>query len=174
MGSDWIGPCPAGCAQHDGFVITPAKRLFLCRPSGATGDAVDMVQHVRGYDKLDALKEVTGRLPARAGGPPPPQDLTQRGDPEGPPAAADRARSLWQEEAIEAVLKRAQPIAGTHAEAYLIARCGSAPARRLTADLKFVPDLDYWNGRRSSRPYRQWWRSSATPPAIRSASTRPT
>ena len=147
-GHDWIGPCPAGCAKRDGFIVTPAKHLFLCRPSGATGDAVDMVMHVRGSDKLDALKEVTGRLPARAGGPAPSSDLTQRGDPESPPAAADRAKSLWHEEGIDTILKRARPIAGTHAEAYLAARCGSVPARRVTADLKFVPDLDYWNGRR--------------------------
>jgi hypothetical protein len=148
-GADWIGPCPAGCAQHDGFVISPAKRLFLCRPSGATGDAVDMVQHVRGCDKLDALREVTGRLPARTGGSPPSQGPTPRGEPENPTAAAEaRAQSVWREEGIETILKRARPIAGTHAESYLAARCGSVPARRLTADLKFVSDLDYWSGRR--------------------------
>ena len=147
-GADWIGPCPAGCAQHDGFVVSPAKHLFLCRPSGATGDAVDMVQHVRGCDKLDALLEVTGRLPARTGGPPPPPDLPPADLARHVAAAEARAKSLWHEEAIDAVLKRARPIAGTHAEAYLRARCGSVPPHRLTADLKFVSDLDYWSGRR--------------------------
>ena len=64
-GHDFTGPCPLGCATRDGFVITPKKRLFLCRPSGACGDAIDMVEHVLGCSKVEALAYVTGREPAR-------------------------------------------------------------------------------------------------------------
>jgi hypothetical protein len=42
QGPSWIGPCPLGCARKDGFVVTPAKQAFICRPSGKFGDAVDM------------------------------------------------------------------------------------------------------------------------------------
>ena len=50
-GPHWSGPCPRGCARHDGFIITPAKTIFLCRPSGATGDAVNMAEHVLGISR---------------------------------------------------------------------------------------------------------------------------
>jgi len=132
--SDWVGACPLGCAQHDGLIVTPSKGLFFCRPSGATGDAVDMVVHVQGCDKLDALEFVTGKRPAQSppDDPPPPKD------------AAARKKEQSDEEAIDAVLKRAKPIKGTHAEAYLRAR-GIDPQPKLTKDLLFVPDLAYWN-----------------------------
>jgi hypothetical protein len=61
VGPDWIGPCPLGCAKHDGFIITPSKGIFLCRPSKATGDVVDMAIHVQGVSKADALAFVLGR-----------------------------------------------------------------------------------------------------------------
>jgi RecA-family ATPase len=129
-GANWIGPCPAGCATRDGFIVTPGKGLFLCRPSGATGDAVDMVVHAQDCDKAAAIEFLTGKRP----GPPPPED----------PAKAARAKKLADEAAIKAILKRATPIEGTHAEAYLHAR-GVDPPERLTKDLYFVPDLAYWN-----------------------------
>ena len=74
-GHDWTGPCPRGCARQDGFIVTPSKRLFFCRPSGAKGDAVDMVEHVKGLSKADALAYVVGKAdltpqtPAAAKGP---------------------------------------------------------------------------------------------------------
>ena len=65
-GQHWIGPCPLGCAREDGFVVSQAKG-FLCRPSGAKGDAVDMVEHVKGLSKAEALAFVTGKpLPRKA------------------------------------------------------------------------------------------------------------
>jgi hypothetical protein len=131
-GVDWVGPCPAGCAKLDGFVVTPSKGLFLCRPSGATGDAVDMTMHVKGGDKAQALAFVTGRAP--------PRPINRV-----PADAATRAKSLRDRAAIDAIVKRAVPIAGTHAEAYLCER-GLTPQRRLTADLMFVADLEYWAG----------------------------
>jgi DNA primase len=66
-GSDWIGPCPIGCAREDGFVVNQEKG-FLCRPSGAHGDAVDMVEHVLGCAKVDALEFITGKRPGEKDG----------------------------------------------------------------------------------------------------------
>jgi putative DNA primase/helicase len=59
-GPHWTGPCPRGCAHKDGFIVTPSKRLFFCRPSGATGDAVDMVEHALGVSRKEALAYVLG------------------------------------------------------------------------------------------------------------------
>ena len=28
-GRNWIGPCPAGCASADGFIVTPRDRVFF-------------------------------------------------------------------------------------------------------------------------------------------------
>lgn len=151
-GSDWTSGCPAGCASSDGFVITPAKGIFLCRPSGESGDVVDMVVHAQGCTKAQALEFVTGRdLPGTEESP---EDRRAREAKRAQlqAAAAKRreqeeraaaARLMRDEEAIAGVMARAVPIQGTHVEAYLRAR-GLTPAKRLTGDLRFVSELDYW------------------------------
>ena len=142
-GPDWVGPCPAGCADDDGFVVTPQKHIFLCRPSGATGDAVDMVEHAKGLAKREALEFVTGRrAPERANGEEPVDDTIDRLPPETPPATAGSGGKRVAS-AIDRLIKRAKPIGGTYGEDYLRAR-GLSPHRRLVIDLLFVPDLDYW------------------------------
>ena len=60
LGRYLVGPCPLGCASSAGFIVNPGKRLFFCRPSDAKGDAVDMVEHVRGCSKVDALRYIVG------------------------------------------------------------------------------------------------------------------
>lgn len=147
-GPDWVGPCSAGCADDNGFVVTPSKHIFLCRPSGATGDAVDMVEHAKGYAKREALEFVTGRdlprsaSPAAADGDVDGDDTIDRLPPETPPAAAGSGGKRTTS-AIDALIKRAKPIAGTYAEDYLRGR-GLFPQKRLLIDLLFVPDLDFW------------------------------
>jgi hypothetical protein len=59
-------------------------------------------------------------------------------------AAEEAAKRQRGEEAIADILRRAVPIAGTHAEAYLRETRGLAPAANLTIDLLFVKDLPYW------------------------------
>ena len=59
-GRHWIGPCPAGCATRDGFVVTPKAQKFLCRPAKEGGGAVSMVMHVQGCSKEDAVKFIRG------------------------------------------------------------------------------------------------------------------
>ena len=60
-GADWIGACPNGCAKTDGFIVTPGKGIFLCRPSKATGDVIKMVAHVKGYSAIEAAEWITGQ-----------------------------------------------------------------------------------------------------------------
>jgi hypothetical protein len=51
---EWQGPCPA-CGGR--LIVDGAKRAFNCRPSGAEGDVVAMVKHVRKLDySLDAVE----------------------------------------------------------------------------------------------------------------------
>jgi Toprim domain-containing protein/CHC2-type zinc finger protein len=59
-GPHFVGACPAGCAKKDGFIVTPEKRIFLCRPSGAAGDVIAMVQHALGTDFAGAIEFLTG------------------------------------------------------------------------------------------------------------------
>jgi putative DNA primase/helicase len=55
-----IGACPIGHASSDGFVVNPGRHLFYCRPSKEGGDAIAMVQHVKGCTKVEALAFITG------------------------------------------------------------------------------------------------------------------
>lgn len=110
---EMAGPCPA-CGGVDRFSINPAKGVFNCRGSGG-GDVIAMVRHCLGLDFRAACEWVTGEragahryesrprraivdAPRRPG-------VAARVDPD--PVALD----LWH---------RAQPIAGTLAERYLV------------------------------------------------------
>jgi hypothetical protein len=54
------GPCPC-CGGTDRFAVNGRKNLWLCRASGAGGDAIALAQHVKGLDFLGACEEVLGR-----------------------------------------------------------------------------------------------------------------
>jgi putative DNA primase/helicase len=64
-GRHWIGACPKGCASADGFVVTPDKQKFFCRPSREGGGAVSLIMHVRGCSKEDAVAFLNGKPFAR-------------------------------------------------------------------------------------------------------------
>jgi hypothetical protein len=92
-GHHWIGPCPLGCASTDGFVVTPSKRLFYCRPSGAGGDALDMVMHVKNVSPSEALEYITGQRTARKNDAYPQKPRRETTSPAPtPPSAAGPAR----------------------------------------------------------------------------------
>lgn len=115
-GVDWIGACPLGCARHDGFVVTPSKGIFLCRPSEATGDAVDMVEHVLGIARTDALAFVLQRdLPGSPyrGAPSP------RVAPKPIPPLDDDFWSERRRRMARAYTREIVPLIGTPGEAYL-------------------------------------------------------
>lgn len=154
-GPDLVGHCPLGCTTHgDGFIVTPKKGIFLCRPSGSTGDVIEMTKHLLGCGFAEALEAITGeQRPDRS------RDETAEQRARREAAALEReaaaqarqaeeertaaAKQRRDEDAVGAILARAIPIAGTGAEAYLRAR-GLNPARRLLGDLRFVAELDYW------------------------------
>lgn len=108
QGREWIGACPS-CGGVDRFSINPAKGVFNCRGSGG-GDAITLVQHALGKPFLESCRWITGKAIGPAAGPrhvgifdgkrrlPPPVDPS--------PVALD----FW---------RRAVPIEGTPAEAYL-------------------------------------------------------
>lgn len=154
-GPDHVGHCPGGCTNNgDGFVVTPKKGIFLCRPSGESGDVVDMVCHVQGCGKVEALEFVTGRDRPAGAREESAEDREKREQRNRGREAANAKRAAEaeraadakrraDEEAVADVLARAKPIADTHAWAYLNGR-GLRPAKRLCGDLRFVGDLDYW------------------------------
>ena len=175
-GADWRGPCPNGCAKTDGFVVSPKKGIFLCRPSGASGDIVDMVEHVRGQGKRNALEFVIGRSlpPSLSDDPPPPNDAAARAKKrqddesseernarqrmdaqrlsdfrhrEEEQRQIEEAKTKKNEEKIDAILERAvAALESDKGKAYFKAR-GLNPRPRLCRDIRFVPDLDYWGAR---------------------------
>ena len=111
IGPRWVGPCPSPsrCAHRDGFVVSKDKG-FLCRPSGARGDSVDLVMHVKGFtDVADALEYITGRRPPRKGNapeqrpaqtPPPPERPAVERNAEKPApyiTTTNDALKLWRQ-----------------------------------------------------------------------------
>jgi hypothetical protein len=153
-GGDLVGRCPAGCAKRDGFVVTKAKRIFLCRPSGESGDVVKMVEHCLDLDFASACEWVNGRARPDRSRDESPEEAAVRAERrarrefERQIAEALEAREAEEkrhreEEAIADVLERSQPILGTQGEAYLIER-GAAPPARCLKDVLYCPELDYW------------------------------
>lgn len=151
VGAELVGHCPAGCTKNgDGFAVGPRKGVFLCRPSGAGGDAIALVQHLDACDFLAACETLTGR-------PPPGRDAAEseaeRAARERDLAAraerrrAEEARRERQErdfreaerKACWAMWRRAErDLAGTPVEAYLRLRALQLPPPG--AHLRYAPD----------------------------------
>jgi hypothetical protein len=112
-GPSWIGPCPSGCAHKDGFIVNKDKG-FLCRPSGARGDAVDMVMHVKGFtDVADALEYITGEKPPRK------EDAQEQKPAQAPPPVE------WP--AVERNVEKSEPYLTTTKDALKLWREGVDP-----------------------------------------------
>jgi hypothetical protein len=152
-GVEWIGPCPA-CGGTDRFAINTRKRVFNCRGAEG-GDTIAMVEHITGCAFIEAVEQITGSTrPDRSRDEKPEERAARlKRNAERNLAntrlaednrKAEEARARADEQAVHQVLERAVPIAGTHAEAYMIEGRGLTPSKRLTQDLKFVADLDYW------------------------------
>ena len=152
-GVEWIGPCPA-CGGTDRFAINTRKRVFNCRGAEG-GDTIAMVEHITGCSFIEAVEQVTNTpRPDRSRDEKPEErsarlkrnaernlGAQQRVEEE---RKAEAARARADEQAVHQVLERAVPIWDTHAEAYMRDGRGLTPSKRLTQDLRFVPDLDYW------------------------------
>lgn len=158
QGHELVGPCP-GCGGEDRFSINPAKRVWNCgHRSGAGGDVIALVGHVRGLDPKNGGDFV--RICEEINGAPPPERDRQesaedRAEREARMAAREReaaeatARREHEAETYrDAEIRRALEIweaghalPGTHAEAYLTAR-----EIRHTAGLRlrFVERIGYF------------------------------
>jgi CHC2-type zinc finger protein len=152
-GVEWIGPCPA-CGGTDRFAINIRKRVFNCRGAEG-GDTIAMVEHITGCAFIEAVEQITGSSrPDRSRDEKPDERSARlKRNAERNLAntrlaednrKAEEARARADEQAVHEVLERAVPIAGTHAEAYMRDGRGLTPSKRLTQDLRFVADLDYW------------------------------
>jgi hypothetical protein len=58
-GSEWNGPCPA-CGGNDRFWLNEAENVFLCRMSGAAGDAIALIRHKHQCGFSEAVAMLTG------------------------------------------------------------------------------------------------------------------
>lgn len=61
-GGELVGPCPV-CGGEDRFSVNPHKNVFLCRVSGAKGDAIDLVEYLDSCDFKTAVQTLTGSPP---------------------------------------------------------------------------------------------------------------
>jgi phage/plasmid primase-like uncharacterized protein len=133
--SEFAGACPAGCARRDGFSINPAKRLFLCRPSGAAGDVISMVMHALGCGFLEACEHITdeprpGSSPVR-----PPKPTHDEGE-----------YAIRMREAAFRIWTASSPIEPTIGAEYFRRR---AIRRRMPDELHFLPELEHWPTRQA-------------------------
>lgn len=61
-GAEHIGPCPV-CGGHDRFAVNTEKNIFLCRQSGAGGDAIALWRYLNNGSFADAVSALTGWQP---------------------------------------------------------------------------------------------------------------
>jgi hypothetical protein len=154
-GQEWIGPCPA-CGGKDRFAVNQQKRVFNCRGSEeGKGDGIKLVMHVTGCDFIEAVERITHLSRPDRSRDESAEDRRNRQQRhkalaaeyarrEAEERAAMEAKAAADEAKVADVIKRAVPIWGTHAEAYLHETRGLSPPRHLTGDLRFVQNLDYW------------------------------
>ena len=152
--SEHVGPCLID-GGTDRFSVNTRKQVFNCRGTDDGGDIIRMVCHLLGCSVSEACERITGR----------PRPDSSRDETMEERAArirenasrmeaarirqeqereVERIKTRKDEEAVSRIIDRALPIEGTHAEAYLRESRGLTPNKRLTVDLRFVPDLDYW------------------------------
>ena len=157
-GHEWVGPCPI-CGGKDRFAVNQQKRIFNCRGAGegthGAGDLINLVQHVVGCDFLEAVERINHTPRPDRTRDESAEDRKKRermhearaaeyARREAEERAAMEKKAVQDEATIADVIKRAKPIAGTHAEAYLREARKLTPPRWLTGDLRFVEALDYW------------------------------
>jgi phage/plasmid primase-like uncharacterized protein len=157
-GHEWIGPCPI-CGGKDRFAVNPQKRIFNCRGAGegthGAGDLINLVQHVVGCDFVEAVERINHTPRPDRSRDESAEDRKKREQlhaaraieyarREAEERAAMERKAAQDEATIADVIKRAKPLQGTHAEAYLREMRKLTPPRWLMGDLRFVESLDYW------------------------------
>jgi hypothetical protein len=152
---EWTGPCPIE-GGRDRFAINTRKQLFNCRGSlDGGGDVIKMVCHCFGCSIPEACERITGQARPDSSRDETMEDRAARQRENAARMEAARRRSDGEreaeavkvrrdEEAVADIIDRAIPFEGTHGEAYMRRGRGLMPSKRLTADLRFVEELDYW------------------------------
>lgn len=153
------GPCPApGCGGRDRFAVNTRKDVFVCRQTGAGGDAIALCQHLDGLGRtprefLIACETLTGRpAPGRAEAESEAERQARHARLAAAAEEANRRRAdqeLAADSFREAERRRAhdiwragKPIPATIAESYLRLR-GIEPFDGLR--LRFLPDAPLWD-----------------------------
>ena len=144
-------PCP-GCGGVDRFAVNLTKNVWNCRASGASGDAIALVQHIEGCDFKTAVEIVTGRPAPRHEGESEAERLARHERLAREAEARrieDEAKAKAQSEFREAERKRmfgvwqsAVPAKGTLVEDYLTLRGLFLPA---SGWLKFIANYALWD-----------------------------
>ena len=94
-------------AGKDGFAVVPGKNAFFCRPSGAGGDPIALVEHVKNCPFLEAVQILSGVSTATAA---PARQTRNDARPPKRPNLSDGWRTIWGE---------TKPPIDTPAQAYL-------------------------------------------------------
>jgi hypothetical protein len=152
--AEWVGPCPID-GGTDRFSVNTRKQVFNCRGGDdGGGDIIKMVRHCLGCSVREACEHITGRPAPDSSRDESMEERAARIRENASRMEASRIRAEQEreverikvrkdEEAVSVIIDRAVAIEGTLAEAYLRSR-GLVPNKRLTVDLRFVADLDYW------------------------------
>ena len=154
------GPCPR-CGGRDRFAVNfrrfdrnnGTEGIFICRESGAGGDAIALAQHLDGTTFLAAVETLTGRPPPgrRAAETPGEREERERRLARAQEAAAAKAAAALvssdkyrqqERERAYALWRKARPARGTLVEAYLEKR-----GLLLFPDLRlrFLADQPLWD-----------------------------
>lgn len=169
-GVEHVGPCPV-CGGRDRFAIHPKRQIFNCRGCGVGGDGLRLVEFVLDCDFKAALAYLVGEAdvaldPAVIAKRKAKAEVEARRQAEYEAEARARAirdaREIWH---------RAQPGAGTLAEAYLAARGVTFPEWPPT--LRFLPDHGYYKFFKG-RGYIVWMRAPCMIAGIQDATGRVT
>jgi hypothetical protein len=152
MLGDAGNPCP-GCGGTDRFAVNLRKNVWVCRASGAGGDAIALARHIDCSSFLVAVETVTGEPPPGRDSIETPEEQQRRE--EAVIAAAEAASQKEKHDAEEArvyrererqraydIWRKGVAITGTLAEDYLAVRGVQAgPGARL----RFCPKLALWD-----------------------------
>jgi hypothetical protein len=152
--AEFVGACLID-GGTDRFSVNTRKQVFNCRGVEEGGDIIKMVCHCLGCSIPEACERITGRSRPDSSRDESMEDRAARIHENSSRMEAarirqekehevERIKARRDEEAVSAIIDRAVPIEGTHAEAYLKIGRGLTPNKRLTADLRFVAALDYW------------------------------
>ena len=134
------GPCPIENYEgKDRFRWDVKKSMFHCNRCGH-GDGVKLVALLNNTDYLGAIKIIRGDTENVRRVIPPLREVPKEPDPS------------WLRAKLKTLWETAVPIKGTPAALYLQRRVYGLDIERLSGNLRYHPDVEYWQGKK--RTYR--------------------